>query len=155
MSKGFYSDGRPWPKLSGTLRGPREPGTCARCGSTDGVNKWRECDGDDKPTDVVILVCDACEPAIEKHPRLYIDLHKNAPTPGCMEICRACVHREGVTCTHAMLKANGGPGLGIPTPVPTVFWVDGTTKGGGRRRGWRDVVYPFEPRECAGRQERT
>ncbi len=145
---------RPWPKLSETLSGPKQPGACQGCGTELGeFTLWQECDEADQPTAVIVILCTSCgDQRIEKHPRLYHDLHKYAPMPGSMQLCKACLHHDGVTCRHPDLKANGGPGLLIHFPPPrTIFW-DGTTKGGGRRKGWVETVYPGPPTACAGRE---
>jgi hypothetical protein len=53
----------------------------------------------------------ACTAAMEKHPRLYVDaMGKPGEFP---LLCAPCVFRKGLACTHADLKANGGPGLAV------------------------------------------
>ena len=152
MGKGFYSDGRPWPKLSETLTGPKRYGTCQRCGSTDSVCCWRECDDKDDPTDVVLFLCTPCsDHVIERHPRLYGDgPHRNAPIPGAMACCLDCIHHHDLSCKSPLLKANGGAGLPISASKPTVIHVDGRTKGGKRFGRWYED-YPSPP-ECKGRE---
>lgn len=142
-----------WPKLSEQLAGERRPDRCQKCGvHWAEIERWREHDDHDEPTDVVIVLCRECaEAVIEKHPRLYSQVPRNAPLPGCMDLCTNCELRSGLQCTHPDLKANGGPGLAIICSKPSVAFVDGTDKSG-RRRGWREVWYERPPRECAGRR---
>lgn len=148
-----------WPKLSETLPYQRHPNICQGCGA-GGLDlaaraehqRWIECDEDDKPTAVVVLLCKACsEREIEKHPRLYESIPKNAPRPGTMELCLECRHRDGLACKHPDAKANGGAGIAIFGQQPTRGFWDGTDKRG-RRTGGVLTIYPTPPQRCAGRE---
>lgn len=143
---------KPWPRLTEQLAGPRSPALCQSCGDCCDLDRWREHDDADRPEARVLVLCLRCSNRlIEPHPRLYGSLDRNQPWPGCMQICVACRHRDGVGCTHPDLKANGGAGLKIMVPNPTSGFIDGTDKAG-RRWGHPFRSYPHEPRECAGRQ---
>jgi hypothetical protein len=143
-----------WPKLSETLAGPRHPLQCQSCGRTRAnaveLTRWREHDEQDKPTGAVVVLCKECsDRTIEPHPRLYSELSANEPHPGTMELCLLCIYRSDVRCLHKDLKANGGLGLAITCPRPTVAMVCGRGKGGCRRH----VMYVSPPSKCAGREE--
>ena len=101
----------PWPRLSETLDGPKNPELCQACGGHGDVHLWMEHDDQDKPTAVAVILCGPCsDRIIESHPRLYARLPKNSPFPGCMPVCVDCIYRDGLCCTHKLLKSNGGPG---------------------------------------------
>lgn len=137
---------RPWPKLSETLTAPRAPRTCQSCGD-EGLRWWRECDEDDRPTGVLVILCEPCEKKLVKpHPRLYISIWTPAPWPGAMAICSDCQFRDGLRCTEPRLKANGGEGLPIAIPKGQDAHLN---FGGGR--GQFVTMYPHEPKDCKGR----
>lgn len=143
---------RAWPKLSETLTGEKRPDRCQGCGWDCDLTRWQECDYQDNPTHVVVVLCLKCtEQLIEKHPRLYAPLHHYAPHPGSMVLCEDCPFRSGVSCTHPDLKANGGAGLGVHFAEPTVVFVDGVSKGGGKRIGWQELRYATPPSACDGK----
>lgn len=142
-----------WPKLSETLH-PLLWGACQRC-AVQGVLHhelvvWQEHDDHDKPTPVAVVLCKRCSEVIEPHPRLYARVSANTPLPGVMELCRECIWRRGYLCGHPNLTVNGGPGLEIQYPRPTVAMVDGVRNG--RRTGWREVWWSGPPTGCAGRE---
>lgn len=141
-----------WPRLSEELAGPRRPDRCQSCGSECDLDRWVEHDDDDTPEAIVVVLCLACsDRLIESHPRLYDDLHRNHPWPGCMGLCVNCRHRDGVRCDHPDLKANGGPGLGLVLPRPSVIFWDGTDESG-NHVGKIETRYPEPCRECKGRE---
>ena len=136
----------PWPKLSETLAAPRMPGVCQSCGE-EGRRWWRECDDSDRPTAVLVILCNPCEKRLIKpHPRLYQSIHTPLPWPGAMEICAGCTLRDGLRCTEPRLKANGGPGLPIAVPKGSQAHLNY-----GRGRGEWFTMYPYEPKDCQGR----
>jgi hypothetical protein len=71
-----------------------------------------------------------------------------------MALCSDCRHRDGVTCLHRDLKANGGAGLNITFPRPTGMHIDYRDKAGRRRGEWHNV-YNGPPSKCAGREVDT
>lgn len=148
---------RQWPKLSETLLGARHPTKCQSCGlscSEDDrtLTRWIECDEYDRPTSTIIVLCRTCsDRIIEPHPRLYRDVERFKPVPGCMALCVSCRFREQLRCTHPDLKANGGQGLRIKFAPPSTAFFDGTR--GGRRTGWTGVIYDHAPSACIGRVE--
>lgn len=147
----------PWPRLSETLPNDRHPDRCQACGADARLGaeltRWQEHDQDDAPEPIVVVLCVPCaKRLIEKHPRLYRELHAHEPVPGSMPICVACGWRDGVRCTHPDAKANGGGGLRLTYPRPTpYFWHGRSGPKGGRRTGGRGVVYHGPVTACAGR----
>jgi hypothetical protein len=116
-----------WPKLSVELAGPKAPDRCQSCGKTGWsetlpgqpptLERWREHDANDAPTNVVVVLCRGCsDRLIEKHPRLYARLEWNQPYPGTMGLCLDCRHRDGVTCP--LTQFNGGGGVNIVVAKP-------------------------------------
>ena len=80
---------------------------------------WRECGENDKPIagHVALLFVGpgsahaACRKRVDDHPRLYVE---ESGQPGHFpELCGPCIFRNGLSCGHAGLKANGGDGLAI------------------------------------------
>lgn len=141
-----------WPRLSETLSGDT-PACCQNCGSTEQIWRWREHDDNDKPEQIAVMLCKKCsDKIIEPHPRLYSTLRPHEPMPGTMPICIDCFYRAKMRCTHHSLRENGGKGLPLRFPQPSVAFVDGTRNG--RRTGWRELVY-FEDATCASRTPRT
>lgn len=138
-----------WPKLSVFLEGPRHPECCQSCGTAEGpLRRWREHDNEDRPTPVVVVLCKRCEDRlIEKHPRLFSPLDAHEPHAGSMALCVDCIHRDGVRCTLA--QHNGGPGVLITTPKPTMIHV--CRRGKGQRSGWM-TWYPGPPKACDRRE---
>lgn len=150
-----------WPRLSQTL--PHlHPLKCAACGAHDMGSRqdsmhssgtltlWQEHDENDQPEARYILLCLRCgDQLIEPHVRLYGSLDRNTPAPGAMEICADCRFRDGTWCARA--KCNGGEGVVITAVQPTTAFVDGMR--GGRRTGWRMLIYPKPPSACSGREE--
>lgn len=143
---------QPWPKLSLSLYGPKHPMRCQHCGNECDLDRWQECDEYDQPTPVVVVLCRDCSTAlIDRHPRLYHDLHHNAPHPGSMVMCIDCNYRTGVSCAHPDLGANGGSGLAIRSALPETIFMDGRT-GDDEHVGWIEQVYPIPPTLCVGRR---
>lgn len=139
-----------FPRLSVQLTHARDIGTCQGCGGP-ARQLWEEHDDNDKPEQILVALCDACsDRLIEPHPRLYRIVHEHEPRPGAMPVCSSCGWRKGLNCTHADLKANGGPGLPLNFPKPAVAMVDGTDKRG-RRTGWRHVIW-MGPVVCRRRE---
>jgi hypothetical protein len=147
---------KPWPRLSETLPDFHHPYMCRACGlrvpdATLPLTAWQEHDQLDHPEPIVVVLCKTCSDAlIEKHPRLYRPLREHEPWPGAMPLCVDCVHRDGVRCRHPDLKANGGTGLLLTMPEPSVVMWDGRGKGG-RRTGGTFIDYRGPVSACAGR----
>lgn len=133
-----------WPRLT-MLLGPTHPHQCQRCGGEADLSRWQEHDAVDQPEPRVVVLCLTCEEAvIEKHPRLYRRLEHYEPFPGSMHLCVDCEWREGVTCSHPDLMANGGPGLAVtPTSYGKMF-----LSPGGAFEDWGPTKH------CAGRSEK-
>lgn len=154
-----------WPKLSETLTRPKSPDCCQACGDLSpppapegnplarlpaGVlmRRWRECDGADRPTPVVVVLCQTCsESLVEKHPRLYVELGKCEPDPGSMPMCLACRHRDGTACRMAL--KHGGPGLELMVPEPANVHVCRVPRSAS---GWVKI-WPAWPAACDRREE--
>lgn len=138
--------------------GERHPLICQQCGGCTGgdpsgdgkarivrtgLDRWQECDHNDKPEHRLIVLCRKCsERMIEPHPRLYHRLHENDPWPGCMEICVTCKFRDGIKCSHPDAKINGGNGVMLSVGTPIRGFIDGA-----KYRG-PFVHYPFPPKAC-------
>lgn len=120
---------RQQPGLSETLAHTRDPNTCQSCGDfgldRGSGRRWIECDAFDEPTATMVILCVRCsERLIERHPRLYLHEDWWAPRPGAMACCVDCTLRTDLRCVSPMLKARGGPGLGIrihPLPGLTIL----------------------------------
>lgn len=150
-----------WPRLSHDLPHPRHPEICQACGEgntgpTDTeywtLHRWREHDQQDRPEPIVIVLCTPCsDRLIERHPRLYDKLDNCQPIPGAMHLCVGCQHRDGLACRQPDLTANGGMGLQITYPKPSVIFMDGTR--GGKRCGWTVTRYNGLPMACAGMED--
>ena len=148
---------RTMPKLSeDLLASTGDRGHCGNCGREGETVLWREHDERDRPTETLVALCEACsDEIVEPHPRLYARVDRNQPIPGAMPICVACAHRAGLVCRSPLLKANGGPGLPVRFPQPTVGFVDYRDPKTGRRRGERMVSYRAGGQECDGRAVQT
>ena len=142
-------------------RGYIEPLNCSRAHlklvpefrDAEMLKRWQEHDHNDTPEYRVIVLCDPCaDRVIVPHPRLYKPLNATFPFPGCMEICVACIHRDGVLCKNPAAQVNGGPGLKYDIGEPATAFFDGTRNG--RRSGWRETFYPEPAKGCSGREER-
>jgi hypothetical protein len=110
----------PLTRLHPELRSPDPMARCHLCGARAAdcsLRLWRECDQRDQPLlglDALLFVCDSklCAALIEKHPRLYVE--EQPGRPGHFpELCGDCQHRDGLSCLHPDLKANGGAGLSV------------------------------------------
>lgn len=141
-------DERRQPGLSETLGILIDPRMCRSCGGTRELQRWRECDEWDKPTMAVVVLCKYCsKKLIDRHPRLYIAIAPHEPFPGVMQICVDCPRRSGVSCSSPLAKHNGGEGMRIDGPRPTIAIVCGGRGSGGPVR-----LYTGEPTGCAGKQ---
>jgi hypothetical protein len=143
-------DERRQPGLSETLGILIDPRMCRGCGGTRELRRWRECDPFDRPTMVVVVLCKFCSrKLIDRHPRLYIELAPHEPFPGVMQICVDCPRRNGVSCTSPLAKHNGGTGMRMEGPRPTVAFIDCTP----RSKSGMVKLYTAEATGCAGKQE--
>lgn len=140
-----------WPRLSQTLPPPESREKCQRCGDRELVQIWQEHDEADRPEPVYVALCKQCsEKIIDPHPRLYARLDCYEPLPGTMHTCTDCTLRKGLTCTSPLLMANGGAGLPVRSPQPTVMFIDGRDPKTGRRFGRREMRYDG-PSTCDGK----
>jgi hypothetical protein len=98
------------------------------------LEAWRECDERDRPIPhdaaLVYIAVDHphCVREMEAHPRLYEPV---PGAPGYFPLCGDCTLRQGMSCTHPALRANGGAGLNV-----TLSGIDGIvcTRGPSRCR---------------------
>jgi len=144
------------PKLSEDLPQNVSPLVCQSCGTDDPrgwMEYWREHDEKDQPTRVIITLCNECsQRIIEPHPRLYSRLERHKPQPGIMELCHDCTHRQCNYCTFPGLKENGGMGMVVHFPRPSLMFLDGVRNG--RKVGWQEMHYPGPATYCEGRREK-
>ncbi|MFL5580251.1 MAG: hypothetical protein ACJ8AO_07750 [Gemmatimonadaceae bacterium] len=153
------------PGLTETLTGPKHPLRCQSCGAEGWLDhvderatpparelrRWLECDEWDVLTPRAVVLCQRCSARlIEPHPRMYHDLPRYEPHPGAMGICVGCEWRTGVTCASPVAQINGGPGLRIEGPRPSVVHILCARRGGGRPGHWRRE-YSGPPIGCSGR----
>lgn len=141
-----------WPRLSETLTGPRLPDACQSCGLSDGVtlSAWQEHDDEDRREMILVMLCRLCaKRLIDKHPRLYRQLEPNEPWPGAIPLCLDCRHRTDLRCGHPEARANGGPGIELRMPRPTITHVSRSP----RRLSGYVTIYPGPVRSCSGREE--
>ena len=146
-----------WPKLSESLGGPRHPRMCQSCDmpmfdvpdrDDETLTYWLECDGLDRPTNVVVVLCKQCaDRLIERHPRLYSQLQPNEVFPGAMPLCVDCRVREGLRCAKA--RINGGPGVRVTQRRGPMAIVCGTRNG---RRFSARVAHYLPATACDGRE---
>jgi hypothetical protein len=137
---------RQLPGLSQTLHFFPHPEECQSCGSAGELTRWRECDEWDKPTMVVVVLCQKCSrKLIEPHPRLYHQLQEAEPFPGSMQICLDCPMRDGISCKSPLAKHNGGPGMLIDGARGFAGFFCGGPNAGYRR------LYSSPPTSCAGK----
>lgn len=135
-----------WPKLSETLPPAINRDTCQACGRTEAGDAWIECDDRDQQTEVAVVVCRQCaKTVITPHPRLYVEVQRDAPKPGLMAACTDCVWRKHLQCMSPLLRANGGAGLPVKYPQPTDVHMN---FGGGKGRFMK--LYRGAP-TCEGR----
>lgn len=152
-----------WPRLSTTLAGEKHPFKCQNCGrggawdvsisagSPDppcDVIRWQEHDDHDQCENVIVVLCGKCSKMIKPHPRLYRRLQAWEPFPGSNTICVSCRFRDGTSCTHPDLKANGGNGLELTFPKPHGAFV--CRRGG---KGGYMLMYQGDVKDCAGREK--
>lgn len=137
------------PGLSVTLTFPRRLDACQACGrEMFELRRWQECDENDKPTPVLVMLCERCEKRlINAHPRLYRQIDKWAPWPGAMELCVGCKFLDALACRSPLLKANGGAGLPV-TPGAS----DDVHLNYGGGRGEFKKMYHSPPSKCDGRE---
>lgn len=86
---------------------------------------WWECDEKDNVVpDDILITCKGknCRKVIDDHERLYVEIPWSRGGPGkFILLCGECVYRNGTSCTHPSLKANGGNGLRVEfARLPTV-----------------------------------
>lgn len=77
---------------------------------------WQKTDADDRPIDDYLITCkgEDCQQRIDDDPMLFIEVSWGAGGPGkFMLVCGDCTHRDGFSCRHPDLKANGGAGLEV------------------------------------------
>lgn len=128
-----------WPRLSETLPGTRID-ACQNCADTENLQRWREHDHHDHPQGIAITLCKTCSAKIiEPHERLYTRMAEFEPCPGNMPVCVHCTYRAKTKCTHPHLRENGGDGLALLMPHPSVAMMDGFRNG--KRTGWRQILY--------------
>jgi hypothetical protein len=142
-----------WPRLS-EVAGPRCPDKCQNCGSSGGddgwLEFWEECDRNDKPEGILVVLCRACAARLIKpHPRLYErkEIPSGEPWPGAMPVCVTCAYRSGLDCKHPLLKRNGGAGLPLKFPQP------GRGVACTRGKGCRPFFIFQGPVRCESRRE--
>jgi hypothetical protein len=148
------------PSLSIDLPGPRDFDHCWSCGrvgrivsplefipveewigpksrrADDVLEIWREHDEQDRVQDVYLVLCGACsKKLIEPHPRLYSQPDTYSPRPGSMPECVGCGFCRELRCAHPNLKANGGAGLKLSFPKPSLAHI--CRRGTGHRSGWQ------------------
>lgn len=145
--------GPAWPKLSEDLTGPRDTEHCQSCGVLgaidDTLHVWSECDDADKPTRVYVVLCYGCSNRIvEPHKRLYVEQPRFIPLPGAMKLCAGCKHLESLACKSPLATFNGGPGLEVIHPKPTVVHLLCSPRW---KSGWKKI-YKGPPVSCAGRE---
>lgn len=142
---------KPWPRLSDELTHDRNPCTCQACGmavAPTAREVWIECDHDDQPTNIVVVLCPRCaRRVIEPHPRLYRQMDTNAPHPGTMLLCYACVNRHGLECVHPDAKTNGGPGMAMVIDPPFTGHVTCSP----RSKSYNFTTWPKQATACEGR----
>lgn len=138
----------PWPKLSQSLE-YRNHGRCQRCNVTEPLTYWMECDEQDQPTPVFIVLCKKCADAIiEPHPRLYREQEALGFMPGVMAICKDCPARAGMVCVSPVAKFNGGPGLKFE-PLGNMVHVCRSPRS---KSGWIYML-PGSVTKCSGKDE--
>lgn len=136
-----------WPKLSEDLP-HKEPDGCGRCRLSVGLIYWQECDEDDTPTRVFVILCRACSDAIiEPHPRLYREMHAFTPMPGAMGVCLDCRRRNGLACHSPQAQFNGGSGLAYKPEGQMVH----LCRSPRNKSGWQYMA-PGPVTECSGKE---
>lgn len=149
------------PGLVETLAGPRDPRRCQSCSTghspANPLARWLEHDEWDRVPERgprVVVLCRRCSGRlIEPHPRLYRQLANGEPFPGCMGLCLACAHRDGVHCTSPAAKVNGGEGISFEyseAPYRAHIYCGGRSG----RSGWR-TFFPGRVVGCSAREERS
>lgn len=141
------------PGLSTTLQYDDHPYVCKSCGIAGQgtpVTGWREADEWDQFSDdsAVVMLCAKCsDRLIEPHARLYKRLEPLGPFPGVMDICLACIHRTGTTCTNKQLLRHGGAGIRLGGMSGSRCHLN---YGGGR--GEFKTLWSTPPSRCSGRE---
>lgn len=134
------------PGLSLSLPYPRRLDQCQSCGvrlAFADLRRWRECDEFDRPTPMIVVLCERCEKKlISAHARLYMQIVPNEPVPGAMSLCIGCRHGVNVACGSPLPKANGGAGLPVhqKAPIEAILCPGGLTR-----------IYQVAPERCDGR----
>lgn len=145
-------------RLSSELPHPRQLGVCQACGRTEdpreemSLRRWIECDDADQSTETLIVLCPECAgKIIDPHPRLYRAVPRHRPIIGAMALCVGCAHQADLRCVHPRRLANGGVGLRVDYPAPSVGIACTRGKGGGCRQM---VIYTGPVTFCDGRHAR-
>ena len=100
-----------WPRLSETLD-TSSVLKCQKCGSTESLARWQECDDNDRGEMVFVVLCRKCaDEIIEPHPRLYREYMEMEVAPGAMPTCEGCPQRQGARCKSPAARFNGGKGI--------------------------------------------
>lgn len=131
------------------LPGEKHPHVCQRCGSRElkKLSRWIEHDHNDQVEYKWLVLCERCgDEVIAQHPRLYKQVQRFEPLPGCMTVCIDCRHRDGVLCKCPMAQINGGPGMEYDTKPYAFAFVDGP-----RFRG-RVAMYEKPVSKCTGKE---
>ena len=124
---------------------------------------WQECGQrakTDPPEDIYVVICSECNQEgttkngnpkrgiVGRHKRFYHQLGTDAPIPGTMHLCVGCAWRDGTHCSHPDKKPNGGEGLLVEFPKPTVQHFTCTP------RSMNGYYHFYKPAtRCAGREE--
>lgn len=139
------------PRLSEDLPHPRQRLTCQACG-VQGVplSRWQEHDRHDQPEVICVVLCHPCATRlIEPHARLRRLLDEHAPFPGAIPLCDQCRQRQGLRCTSPAARANGGAGLALTFPEPTLVHLCRSPR---RLSGWHRIT-SGPVTGCAQREE--
>lgn len=98
----------PMPRLSQDLPHCGELLRCWSCGGRAGaegvadLHRWQECDDQDRPEPIILVLCETCgDRIVEPHPRMYHPLRPYQPWPGAMSLCFDCIQRDGTRCRVA------------------------------------------------------
>lgn len=145
-----------WPRLSQTLTDhPARPDLCQACGekhrSGNPIGRWQECDDQDHPERVFVVLCRECaEEIIEDHPRLYVEINNVQVVLGCMSVCGDCKHRDRFnSCQSPSSSAHGGEGMWLH-PAPQRVHICNRSKKG-RPSGWYWLTQGVIT-ECSGKE---
>ena len=132
---------------------------CWNCGTAgellgiddEGLRRWVEADPWDRYDErsPVVILCGRCsDRLIDRHPRLYAPLAPMEPRPGAMPLCIGCHHLDGARCACPLALINGGPGMAVHAPRPTMMHVCRSP----RSLSGFVKIYSAWPSRCAGRE---